>query len=433
MHLSDTNPEPVNGSIPREGVRPSRPPHPSRKPRIALYSHDTCGLGHMRRNLLLAQTFAQTLRADILMITGAREATALSIPPGVDTLTLPALFKQDDGLYRPRRFSFDVQELIALRAQIIRSALEMFQPDVFIVDNVPRGAMGELDPALHYLRLDTPAHIILGLRDVLDTPETVRRQWRAHANFEAVRELYDAVWVYGDPAVYDLAEAYDFPREFRARMRFTGYLDAAARDEANAAPPNDLPPALRDEPFNLCVVGGGQDGAHLATLFAHAAQAHDTPGLIVTGPYMPAGARERLHRLAETTPHLHVTRFVSAPTALFRRAGRVVSMGGYNTVCELLSTGKPALILPRLHPRKEQLIRAERLSRMGLLDVMLPAQATPGRLLGWLRQASAPHPPPRTRIDMRGLERLPALLAEALPTHFAPVPHPQPRLRHVAC
>jgi predicted glycosyltransferase len=387
----------------------------------------------MRRNLLLAQTFAQTLGADILMITGAREATALPIPPGVDTLTLPALFKQDDGRYRPRRFSFGVHELIALRAQIIRAALEMFQPDVFIVDNVPRGAMRELDPALHYLRLDTPAHAILGLRDVLDTPETVRRQWRAQANFEAVRELYDTVWVYGDPAVYDLAEAYDFPPELRARMRFTGYLDAAARDEANAPPPNDLPLALHDEPFNLCVVGGGQDGAHLATLFAHATQAHDTPGLIVTGPYMPAAARERLHRLAEITPHLHVTRFVAAPTALFRRAERVVSMGGYNTVCELLSIGKPTLILPRLHPRKEQFIRAERLSHMGLLDVMLPTKATPDRLLRWLRQPLVPRTPPRARIDMCGLERLPALLTEALPSHFPPVPHPQPRLRHVAC
>lgn len=386
----------------------------------------------MRRNLLLAQTFAQALGADILMITGAREATALPIPPGVDTLTLPALFKQDDGLYRPRCFSFDVQELIALRAQTIRAALEMFQPDVFIVDNVPRGAMRELDPALHYLRLDTPAHTILGLRDVLDTPETVRRQWRAHANFEAVRELYDAVWVYGDPAVYDLAEAYDFPPDLRARMRFTGYLDAAARDGADAAPPKGLPPALRDGPFNLCVVGGGQDGAHVATLFARAMQAHDAPGLIVTGPYMPAAARERLHLLAEAAPHLHVTRFVSEPTALFRRADRVVSMGGYNTVCELLSTGKPALILPRLHPRKEQWIRAERLARMGLIDVMLPTEATPERLLGWLRQPSVPRATPPARIDMSGLERLPALLAEALSPQFLSPAHPQWN-RHVAC
>ena len=385
----------------------------------------------MRRNLLLARTFAAKLDADILMITGAREATALPIPPGVDTISLPSLFKQKDGRYRPRCFSFDVKELIGLRAQTILAALTMFRPDVFIVDNVPRGAMRELDPALQYLRLDTPTRIILGLRDVLDAPEAVRRQWHDHANFQAVRELYDGIWVYGDPAVYDLAKEYDFPKDLRARIRFTGYLDAA-REETGAPNPKDLPPALRETPFNLCVVGGGQDGAHLAALFTDAAQRIETPALIVTGPYMPAADRDRLHRLAESTPHLHVTRFVSAPTALFRCAARVVAMGGYNTVCELLSVGTPALILPRLHPRKEQFIRAQRLARMGLLDMLPPDEPSVDRLTDWLRQPATPRTRPSS-IDMDGLSRLPALLAEHLPPRSVAAPHPQPSLRHAAC
>ncbi len=43
-------------------------------------------------------------------------------------------------------------------------------------------------------------------------------------------------------------------------------------------------------------------------------------------------------------------------------------MGGYNTICEILTQQTPALIIPRQTPRKEQLIRAQRLKSKGLLD-----------------------------------------------------------------
>jgi predicted glycosyltransferase len=48
-------------------------------------------------------------------------------------------------------------------------------------------------------------------------------------------------------------------------------------------------------------------------------------------------------------------------------------MGGYNTFCEILSFDKPALIVPRSVPRQEQLIRAERAVRLGLMSMLDPA------------------------------------------------------------
>ena len=74
--------------------------HPGRdnrlKPRVALYSHDTMGLGHMRRNLLIAGALAAgPTPAVILLIAGAREVHACGVPAGVDCLSLPALWKED--------------------------------------------------------------------------------------------------------------------------------------------------------------------------------------------------------------------------------------------------------------------------------------------------------------------------------------------------
>ena len=48
-------------------------------------------------------------------------------------------------------------------------------------------------------------------------------------------------------------------------------------------------------------------------------------------------------------------------------------MGGYNTFCEILSFDKPALIVPRSVPRQEQLIRAERAVKLGLVSMLDPA------------------------------------------------------------
>ena len=47
-------------------------------------------------------------------------------------------------------------------------------------------------------------------------------------------------------------------------------------------------------------------------------------------------------------------------------------MAGYNTFCEILSYDKRALVIPRLEPRKEQLIRAARAQDFGLLKVLVP-------------------------------------------------------------
>ena len=48
----------------------------------------------------------------------------------------------------------------------------------------------------------------------------------------------------------------------------------------------------------------------------------------------------------------------------------VVAMGGYNTFCEILSFDKPALVLPRTAPRREQFIRAERAHQLGLISMV---------------------------------------------------------------
>src|SRR5712691_5070337 len=127
----------------------AHPTDRSRPCRIALYSPGMVGLGHMRRNQLIARALANSsLDPTILMIAEARQAGAFALPPGVDCFTLPAIREETVGQCRPRYLEISLERLIALRANAIRAALEAFDPDVLIVDNRPRGAVRELEPAL---------------------------------------------------------------------------------------------------------------------------------------------------------------------------------------------------------------------------------------------------------------------------------------------
>ncbi len=388
----------------------------NRKWRIALYSHDTMGLGHKRRNHLIAQTLGSSaLEADILTISGMSDASNFVMPPGVDCLTLPALYKEKDGQYRSRRLDISLQEMIALRSQVIRTSLETFAPDVLIVDNVPRGAMGELDLTLEYLRDRTETYCILGLRDILDEPSAVRRDWQRHDNERAIRDYYDAVWVYGDPAVYDPIQEYQFTPQTSAKLHYMGYLDRTAClqfvDEASKRAIDTL--NLPSGRLMLCAVGGGQDGEQLAEVFARAKFPSDAYGLILTGPFMPKTVRQRLQAQADQRSDLYLLEYVPEPTLLIERADRVITMGGYNTTCEILSFQKQALIVPRIKPRQEQIVRAERLQAMGLLDMLHPDRLNVKTLGEWLAQTDK-LPNVRDRIDLNGLTRMPQFLGEML-------------------
>jgi predicted glycosyltransferase len=386
--------------------------------RIALYSHDTQGLGHIRRNLLLASVFQRMgCEPVILLLSGAREMGAFAIPPRVDCVTLPALRKNEGGQYGSRSLSVPVSEVVDIRSRVFRAALESFQPDVFIVDKAPRGALNELDGVLASLRESGRTRLVLGLREILDDASSVAREWVEGGFERTIRDCYDRVWVYGDPRVFDPAVEYNLTESVREKLRYTGYLDprdcwSPQRGATTGSPDTDeVPPP----PFVLCEVGGGQDGAPLARAFLSSRLPHGHTGVLVTGPQMPDAQRAEFQTAAEARRDIKVFEFITDCRPVLERASRVIAMGGYNTVCEVLAHGKQSLIVPRVRPRTEQLIRAQRLSRMGLLDMLHPRDLSAGSLSEWMSSPSVlPANSGPNAIDLRGTQRLPGLIVEAM-------------------
>lgn len=387
-------------------------------PRIALYSHDTLGLGHMRRNLLLAQTLAASpLQPVTLSLVGKPEACRFPLPERGERVVLPGLRKRPNGSYEPASLGVPLHQIIELRGRILRSALESFRPDLVIVDNVPRGALRELDESLAMLRSQTEARVVLGLRDVLDEPEVIRAQWNESNSYAALRDFYDEIWFYADPAIFDSRRDYWFPDDVQPKIRQTGYFDL--RERLRNAPVEELRWAerlnLAEHDTVLCLLGGGEDGGALASAFASIALPRGWHALIVTGPYLPTESVRMLEERAALDPRFRVLQFVREPMALVRECRCVMAMGGYNTVWEVAALEKPLLVVPRVVPRREQWIRACRLQQLGILDVLSGEELSAATLSAWLGSRSA-RPPVKIRdlVSLDGLATVVELAAAQL-------------------
>lgn len=365
-------------------------------PRIALYSHDTMGLGHIRRTSLLARALRRPpLNAHVLLLSGIRESGAYPLPDGIDSITLPAYRKHGDGSYGARALGIPLDDLIALRSQTLAAALDAFAPDLLIVDNVARGALGELDASLARQRA-RGCRIVLGLRDIIDEPAAVARQWQKLRTLDTIRDYYDAVWIYGDARLYDTVAAYGLAAAEKP-VTYLGYPDPLQRAETSPAPD--------DAPYALCLLGGGQDGYALAEAFARTTLPDGWRAILLTGAMMPAAERAQLAAILADRPDYQLLEFTPEPLALMRGARAIIAMSGYNTTLELLALNAPMLLVPRIKPRREQWLRAVRLAELGLADCLYPDELSPARLGAWLADAR-PRKTARDRLDFNGLEHI---------------------------
>ena len=135
----------------------------------------------------------------------------------------------------------------------------------------------------------------------------------------------------------------------------------------------------------------------------------ETRALLVFGPFMPAEQRAAFHDRVARDPRLSAVTFEAHVEPLFERAAAVVAMGGYNTFCEILSFGKPALLVPRTRPRMEQHLRAERAARLGLVRMLPDGGARdPALMAAALRELPHTEPPGAALRDrlLGGLERI---------------------------
>lgn len=365
--------------------------------KFLLYSHDSHGLGHLRRNLSIARSLLDRFTdVSVLILTGSPCATQFPLPPNCDVVKIPAVGKDQNGRYTPRSLDVPLDTAIEYRRRLILAAYESYDPDVILVDHQPAGLMGEMMDVLE--RAQTAGKLLaFGSRDIVDAPGVVEKSWSASACKLALEHFYERIFVYGDPRLFDAIAEYGPLRRIASKVSITGYV-------ANGPTLSSRKVRSDGRPRVLVTVGGGDDGMQRIRNYLDSLQLGPVGWVsrIVTGPLMPlqqVQAYKREIKQGGLRGQVKVSRFHGDMPGLMHQADAVVSMAGYNSCLEILQSGTPAVLMPREHMRQEQSIRAHRLAELGLAQSVPAGDARLLRGAVETALASKRHPPVSLNLD----------------------------------
>ena len=356
--------------------------------RVLIYSHDTFGLGHLRRCRTIAHALVDQYKGlSVLILTGSPIIGRFDFKARVDFVRIPGVIKLHNGEYTSLGLHIDLQDTLKLRESIILNTAEAFKPDLFLVDKEPLGLKGEVESTLKMLR-QKGVPSVLGIRDVLDAPHLLKPEWLAKQAIPALEDYYQEVWVYGDRAMGNPLTGLDVPKSVQQKIHYTGYLQRELPEMVQSKHLPQLP-----ESYILITPGGGGDGVEMVdwVLRAYEQSPELSHGLFVLGPFMALAEQQAFQQRIDRLDNASLLTFDNHMESLMNSAEAVVAMGGYNTFCEILSFNKRSLLIPRTTPRQEQLIRARHAQELGLVNLLDPrdgacAQAMSDALRGLPQQ-----------------------------------------------
>ncbi len=385
---------------------------------ILMYSHDTYGLGHIRRSMAIAAHLLDP-RVNILILTGSPIAGRFSFPEQIDFVRIPGMIKRTNEEYLPLSIKINARHALDIRKNIITATVKTFQPRLFIVDKEPLGLKREVLPALQWLKRCRPeTRVILGLRDIMDDAETTKADWREKGVYQILEDLYSEIWIYGDRKFYDPIREYEIGELVSRKIQFTGYIPRKVPSPEAVQSIRKEHGLQEGERLVVVTTGGGGDGFTVMDNYLKMLESSPPPlpfkSILITGPFMPKPERKNVFKRARKLG-VRMYHFYRQMEKAFAAADVVVSMGGYNTLCEILSQGTISLVIPRETPRKEQLLRARTFQRQNLIDFIPWDDFTPellrDKLTGLLE-----HPRPLreaiARFRLTGIEIMKQRLKE---------------------
>lgn len=381
--------------------------------RILIYSHDTYGLGNIRRMLAIADSIQSEFSdASILLLSGSPMIHAFRLAAGLDYVKLPCLSRIASESYRPKTLGISRNRILKLRQDLIWDTVLNFEPDLILVDKKPLGVDNELAPTLTRLgSLQKTPRLALILRDILDKPEKTIPVWTKNRYHDVIRDIYDRILVLGSTDVFNVVDEYAFPSSSADKTFFCGYTNRSGSERPRPEVRQEL--GINGGRLVVATAGGGEDGASLVhevlRTAEHGGRRFSEQCLVFLGPEMPERHADHFRSRASGLPSVTVRSFCHDFVSYLGAADAVVGMGGYNTVAEVLSLDVPAVIVPRARPVSEQQIRATRLESLGLVKALCPDNLNPELLIRAVDDAVEDHQTSASgvhRINLAALQRV---------------------------
>jgi len=369
--------------------------------KVLMYCQHVLGIGHLVRSTEIARAVSQ--RAELTFVSGGAPVDGFPFPSGVKLVQLPALQTDDEfGALESRGCAQDIHEIQDLRRERLLAVFDEFLPDVLVIELFPFGRKRfafELIPVLERARQrDGRTLVACSLRDILvEKSDQITHEERV---CRIVNAYFDLILVHGDPAFLKLNETFHRVPDLRCEIQYTGFVQQQHGGDA----------AVIDARERTIVVSIGsgryRQGQFLLESVIHAAPLLERriPHVfrIFAGPFIPDDVFRRLKDLASGPRNVQLERYSPSLLGHLGRADLSISMGGYNTVMNLLATGIRSLVYPYTSNNdQEQHIRARRLECLGMVELLHPEMLVPQmlapKIAGMLSKT-----PTRPKFDMNG-------------------------------
>jgi predicted glycosyltransferase len=346
------------------------------RPSAIIHCNYVYGIGHFVRMVELARGLSD--RFDMYLLNGGEPVPNYNIPAEISCLQIPAIYSEEMlQQLRPVDRSMDLRQCYAMRSAMIADLVSAITPDLLITEHFPFGPLFEsevLSLISHVKTCNPRSKVVSSVRDIILAEGGGARD---AYTCSLLNHWYDLVLVHGDPRIVPFTTSFPLAREIQIPCHYTGYIVKSIQP---VAPPRDLP-------ILLVSVGGGRMGGELLyrVLEAHEAIAHQWHHQLVmfTGAFQQDAQRLNAYLHENGLRHVTVRQFDEERyRQTLAAASAVICMGGYNSLLEAVSLGRPVLIYNRVFygNNQEQNLRMARFEQAGLVHIINSDDLTPTNL-----------------------------------------------------
>lgn len=368
--------------------------------RLMFYCQHILGIGHLVRSLEIVRGLLNDF--EIYFINGGEVIEGFEVPLGVNIINIPAIKTDSEfkELHIPDGFK-TIDQVLEHRRDLLLQIFNQVQPAVLMVELFPFGRRRfstELVPLMECAKA-ADTKVVCSLRDIVVTKQDRTRHEEKICRL--MNQYFDLLLIHGDREFMPLETSFSRVADLNCEVHYTGYV--AQQDSEDQL-------VLRAaRPLILTSVGGGRFGHELLDCVAAASALLEDkiPHQIrmFTGPFSPDEVYNRLCKVSQHRSNLIVDRFTPHLLQYMRQAELSISMAGYNTTLNVLTTEVRSMLLPFTgNDDQEQKMRSERLEELGIVSVIHPEELNPERfaqkVIACLQQT-----PSSATFDMQGVEK----------------------------
>lgn len=372
--------------------------------KILIYCQHVLGIGHLFRTVEICKALRHH---DVILVTGG-PPVQVKLPRYIREFRLPQLQMDHNfkGLHASRR-DMTLEQVKTKRRERLLALFETEKPDLFITELYPFGRKAfrfELDPVLEHIRKreGSRCSVVCSVRDILVEKENQEKHETRVV--KTLNNFFDAVLVHSDPEIVKLSSTFHQYDQIQIPVAYTGFI-AQKPDLSTLDQIRRQLNVKEDEALIIASAGGGNVGAPLLESVIRAFKKLKINRrkrlLVYTGPFLDKSRIKQLRQIS--CENIQIAEFEANFISLLKVADLSVSMAGYNTSMNILTTRVPALVWP-FPQNREQFQRASRLADVGALRVLTEKDLDPQQLAEIMDQTLTAKHRPSFNIDLEGAQ-----------------------------